>query len=244
MRMTLLEIVQQILNKTNGDEINSIGDNTESMQIALEVQSTFYSMLDNIEWPHQYNLIALEASVDTDRPTHMKVPRAIDNFKWIRYRDGESTTPIYNKVDYLKPDEFIERTMVNTLGSSIDVEDYSGAHLLIGNDRDPQHYTSFDDVYMVFDSYNATVDSTLQSSKVMAMGQTIPAFELTDTAYPDIPTKYFPMLLAEATAACFWYSKQMQSPIDERRARRSFVRHFNNIHRSQEANQEVLDFGR
>lgn len=244
MRMTLLELVQQIGSKLNSDEINSIGDTTESLQIALEVQATYYSMLDNIEWPHQYNLIALEASGTTEKPTHMRIPRAVDNFKWIRYRDSTQDTAVYNPVKYLIPEEFLDLLSSHTAGPSLEVQDYSGAYFLVGTDRDPQYYTSFDDSYIVFDSYNSDVDSTLQSSKIMAMAQTIPSFILTDDAYPDLPTKYFPLLLAEATAACFFYAKQMQSPVDERRARRSFVRHFNNANRTQEANSTVLDFGR
>lgn len=244
MKMTLLEIVQQILSKQTGDEVNSIGDTTESMQVALEVQASYYAMLDDIQWPFQYNLIALEASADTNRPTHMRVPTNVDNFKWIRYRDGAITTPAYNDVTYLKPEEFLDYTMSDTSSSAVSVEDYSGAYLLIGTGRDPKYYTMFSDDYVVFDSYDSTVDDTLKSSKVIAMGQTIPTFVLEDNAYPDIPTKYFPQLLAEASAACFFYLRQTASPIDERRARRSFVRHQNAMHRSQEADKQIPDFGR
>lgn len=244
MKMTVLELVQQIGSKLNSDEINSIADTTESLQIALELQATYYAMLDNVEWPYQYNLISLEASGDVTKPTHMKLPEAVDNFKWIKYKDGLSPTTNYKTIQYLQPDEFLEMIFANTADQSIEVQDYSGAYFLVGNTRDPQYYTSFDDTHIVFDSYNADIDSTLQSSKVMALAQTIPTFVMEDDAYPDLPTRYFPMLLAEATAACFFYAKQMQSPIDERRARRSYVRHFNNVNRAQEADKTVLDFGR
>lgn len=244
MRLTLLEIVQHILNKLNGDEVNSIGDTVESYQIALEVQASFYSMLDDIQWPFQYNLVALEASNDEDRPTHMRVPTSVDNFKWIRYRDGSVTAPVYNEVKYLSPEEFLDYLSARIGNSYLSVQDYSGAYFPIITDRDPAYYTSFDDEYIVFDSYNSELDDTLQSSKVMAMGQTIPTFVMEDAAYPDIPTKYFPQLLAEATAACFFYQRQTASPVDERRARRSFVRHQNAMHRSQEADKQIPDFGR
>lgn len=243
MKMTTLEIVQQVLNKLGGDEVNSIGDTVESYQIALELQATFYSMLDDIAWPFQYNLVALEASVDSARPTHMKVPVGVDNFKWIRYKDSESTVPIYNTIKYLKPEEFLDMIATNT-SAALTVQDYSGAYFSVGTEQDPCYYTSFDDDYVVFDSYNAAVDDTLQSSKVIAFGQTIPTYNLDDTSYPPIPAKYFPQLLAETTAACYFYQRQTGSPIDERRARRSFVRHQNAMHRSLEADKQIPDFGR
>lgn len=245
MKLTLLELTQQILNKMNGDEVNSIGDTVEATQVAYEIQATYYAMLDNIEWPYQYNLTALEASVDVTRPTHMRLPEAVDNFKWIKYRDSSITdSVVYNPVEYLQPEEFLEAIFNHTTDQSIQVQDYSGAYFLVGSNRDPKFYTTFDDEHIVFDSYDSSVDSTLQSSKVIAMAQTIPTFVMEDNAVPNLPTRYFPMLLAEATAACFFYAKQMQSPIDERRARRSYVRHFNNVNRAQEADKTVIDFGR
>lgn len=245
MKLTLLEIVQRIANKMNSDEINSIGDSVESMQIAMEVRDTYYDMIGNIEMPDQYSLVALEASNDEDMPTYMKAPERLDNFKFIEYNWGTNEEPQYETVEFLSPYEFLKKTGQYNEGNDVMVvQDFGGSFINIGTNRHPKYYTLFDDEWVVFDSYDATVDDTLQSSKVRAYAQTIPTFSLTDSYYPDLPVKYFPQLLAEATAACFTYWKQTASPTDERRARRQYVRHFNNRNRSLDSDNEVLDFGR
>lgn len=244
MKLTLQEIVQDILSKLNGDEVNSIGDTVEATQIAYEVRATYYDLLQSVEWPYQYNLRALEPSGDTARPTHMRTPELVDNFKYLLYYNTALETPTYQEVCYLKPEDFIWRTQHQAADYTMNVTDYSGAYLRVGTNKQPQFYTMFDDEHVVFDSYDAALDDTLQASKVLAMAQTIPVFEMRDDYYPELPVKYYPLLLAESTAACMWYQKQMQSPVDEKRARRGYVRLFNNRHTSQDADKSTVNFGR
>jgi hypothetical protein len=245
MKLTLLELTQQILNKLDSDEVNSIGDTVESMQIANEIKVTYYDMIGNIEMPYQYNLIPLEPSGDITKPTHMSVPVEVDNFKWIQYNQGTAAEPEYVEVQYLDKESFILRVSnFKDTGNVLTVQDYSGSYLVVGNADHPKYYTMFDDVHLVFDSYDATVDDTLQASKVRAYGQTIPSWSMTDDFVPDLPTKHFPQLLAEATQACMAYWKQANSPVDQMRARRQYVRHFNNRNRKLGSEDRVLDFGR
>ena len=245
MKMTLLELTQQILNKLNSDEVNSIGDTVESMQVANEIKITYYDLIGNIELPFEYNLISLESSGDSTRPTHMTVPTAIDNFKWVQYNHGTQTEPDYQEVLYLTPEQFILKVSTYTdANSPLVVEDYTGSFISVGTNAHPKYYTLFDDVHLVFDSYDADIDDTLQESKVRAFGQTIPTWSMTDAFIPSLPAKHFPQLLAEATQACMAYWKQTNSPIDQMRARRQYVRHFNNRNRKLGSEDKVLDFGR
>ena len=245
MKLTLLELVQQILNKLNSDEVNSIGDTVESLQIANEVKTTYYDMIGNIELPYQYNLIPFEASLDTARPTHMIIPDNVDNFKWIQYNQGTAAEPDYVEVDYLTPEQFILRvSSYNDTGDVLTVQDYGGSYIVVGTADHPKYYTLFDDIHVVFDSYDNTVENTLQESKVRAFGQTIPTWSMTDDFIPDLPAKHFPQLLAEAAQASMAYWKQTNSPIDQMRARRQYVRHFNNRNRKQGSEDAVLNFGR
>lgn len=243
MKMTLLELVQQIASKMSSDEVNSIGDTVESLQIANEVMVTYYSMIGNIEFPYQYNLIPLEPSGDTTKPTHMKVPTNVDNFKWIQYNNGTASEPDYKEVCYMAPEEFVAKTLKSG-SNAITVQDYAGSYLTVYSDSHPKYYTMFDDVHLVFDSYDASVDDTLQASKVRAFGQTIPTWEMTDDFTPNLPAKHFPQLLAEAAESCSVNLKQSPSPIDQRRARQQYVRHFNNRNRKLGADDKIVDFGR
>lgn len=245
MKMTLLELVQQIGGKLNSDEINSIGDTVESQQFANEVKNTYYAMIGNIELPYQYNLISLQSSGTTAKPTHMTVPDNVDSFKWIQYNNGTAAEPDYKEVEYLTPEQFIVKvsTFSDTV-SPVTVQDYSGSYITIFADKHPQWYTLFDDTHVVFDSYDSTVDDTLQESKVRVFGQTIPTWTMSDSFVPDLPAKHFPQLLAESAQACMVYAKQTNSPIDQMRARQQYVRHFNNRNRKVGAQDQVLDFGR
>lgn len=245
MRLTVLDCVQQVLSKMNSDQVNSIGDTVESQQVVMELQTTFYDMLNNVDWAYQSNLISLEASGDTARPTHMRVPTLVDKFDWIKYNQGTQSAPNYQPVSFLPREEFVAQIVTDFTGSeALTVQDYSGAFLVVKNNKHPQWFTSFDDEHIVFDSYDATVDDTLQSSKIIAYGQTIPTFVMEDNAYPPLPAKLFPQLIAETTSACMWYWKQQQSPVDERRARRAYVRQHNNDTRIKDSRNEIPDFGR
>ena len=54
------------------------------------------------------------------------------------------------------------------------------------------------------DSYKSTIDSTLQQSKVRAIGTVTPVFDSTSDSYvPDIDGVLFPYLIAEAKSTCF-----------------------------------------
>lgn len=245
MKMTLLEIVQTILNKMSSDEVNSIGDTIESLQVAEEVKTTFYHMWGNIEQPYQYNLVALEPSLDPAKPTHMGVPENVDNFKWIKYNAGSAAEPNYKALCYETPEAFLQRTdSWNDNSGVLTVQDYSGSYLVVRTDGPPRYYTLFDDEHVVFDSYDADVDDTLQASKVQAFAQTIPSWTMEDSFIPDLPAKHFPQLVAESASACMSYLKQMPSPIDQMRARQQYVRHFNNRNRQLKADDLVLDYGR
>ncbi len=246
MKMTLLEIVQDISSTMNSDEVNSISDTVESMQIAMTVRSTYYSMIGNLERLDQYDLISFESSGDTDLPTHMRVRDDVDHFKWVRYRDTSvADQEAYKDVCWLSPSDFVDKVTTYTGDDSTFVRvGEAQAYIPILTNKQPQWFTSFDDEYLIFDSYDSEVDDTLQESKIMALGQTIPTFVLEDNEYPDLPSKYFPQLLAEATEACMWYGRQMQDPISGRRARQQYVRHQNNRARQLGADNETPNFGR
>src|SRR5690554_7382013 len=78
MKKTLLQLVQDILSASDGDEVNSIFDTVESTQVANIVRTTYEAMMTNRSWPHLEKLVTLTPSSDPSRPTHMYLP---DNVK-------------------------------------------------------------------------------------------------------------------------------------------------------------------
>jgi len=246
IKKTLLEITQVILSKMDSDEVNSIGDTTESLQVAQEVENSYYDLLGNMDIPERGRLITFDAVIDPDnRPNYLKVKELVDNFEFLMYNIGTEAAPSYKRMVYMEPEDFLLYVATNAEGSTtMVVTDFEGAKFPIKTDQDPTYYTTFDDAHLVFDAYNSSVDDTLQESKCIGFAQVIPVFEMTDDYVPELPAKYFPMLIAEAASMCFINHKQAPNSKEEQRSRRQIVRHLNNRRRSKDAIRRGPDFGR
>lgn len=206
MKMTLLEIVQKVLNAMESDNVNSISDSEESLMVASHVQDCYYELLSQRDWPFlrtQLNLVGLS---DLDNPTHMELPEACSKVLWIKYNK--------KKVEWKDPLEF-----QNLLDSREELEDVVDASGFVLN-RDPLYYTTFDDATLVFDGYNQADDDTLQASKAIAYGTVLPSWSETDEFVPPLPAKMFPMFLAECKSTCFLNMKQQANAKEERKAQR------------------------
>lgn len=223
-KMTLLELVQDILNDLSGDEVNSIDDTFESQQVAQIVKSTYIAMMSNRNWPHQLKLLSLDASGDDALPTHVTVKNSIKEMVSVNYnkvKDGE-TRRRYEPVKWLEPDDFLRHTnRRNSDEANIDViVDPSGVELLIRNDLAPTYYTTFNDSVLVFDAYNSAVDDTIQESKIQARAYVMPTWEHLDDAVPDLPDEAFTALLEEAKSRAMFKLKQTADSKAEQEARR------------------------
>lgn len=212
--MTLLEIVQDILSDMDSDEVNSINDTAEATQVAQIVKSTYYSIINVGEWPHLKRTIQLQSSGSSAYPTHMRVQDTIRELVSLSYnciKTGE-TKKNYQPMRWKEPDDFLRYiNSRNSDNSNVDViNDYGGIELLIMNDRAPTYFTSFDDDYIVFDSYDSVVDTTLQSSKIQARAIVIPSWTNSDTAIPDLPDEAFTKLLEESKSRAMFKLKQVQ----------------------------------
>ena len=223
-KYTLLEITQSILSDMNSDEINSVTDTVESLQVAQIVKDTYYEIITEGDWPHLETLMQLSASGDNALPTHMHMPENVQRIKSIRYnkRMVTETRDDYSLVRYKSPEEFLELVM-KRLSSEANVEtitDVSGVVILILNDVAPTYWTSFDNEWIVFDSYDSDVDTTLQSSKSQCVALREPTFTISDTFVPDLPSVAFPYLLSESKSAAFLALKNSANQKEEQRANR------------------------
>jgi len=212
MKKTLLEIVQDILSDMDSDEVNSIHDTVESQQVARVVRSTFENIVTGREYPHKNTLLKLQASGDSTKPTHMKLPENVIELLSLNYnkRALTDTKDKYSEVKYLSPDEFILKTNYrDTSKDNVVVVEENGVDLFILNDVAPTYFTSFDDEWLVFDSYDKAVDTTLQQNKTQCFGKVQPTFAFEDDHIPDLPVQLFPYLINEAKSTAFLVVKQM-----------------------------------
>lgn len=207
MRLSLLDMVQTILSDLNSDDVNNIGDTVESMQVATIIRTVYFNILDGRDWPHLYKLFQLESVNSLSKPTHMKLPdNVIDlaTIKFIKYdcRKFGETEPRYQEIKFIPPYEFLKRSdsrRANDTRVQTVIED-SGIPLFIMKTIAPQFYTCFDNVHLIFDSYDNSVDQTMYESKTQGYGRIQPEWHMVDDFIPDLPPNAFSYLLAEATS--------------------------------------------
>ena len=214
MAETLLSLVQSILSDMDGDEVNSISDTAESEQVATIVRNTYRALVSHTVWPHTRRAVALAPRSDNNFPTHMVVIEELKELISVRYNRAKlgATRKDYTELLWTTPDDFLRKTNHrDNASTNVDVViDDSGIELLIINDKSPEFYTSFDDVNLIFDSYDNEVDSSLQQSKMQAQGYIIPAFLLEDSFVPDLPADAFSLLLEESTSRAQMKLRQFQ----------------------------------
>lgn len=224
MKLTLLQLVQRVLNDLDSDEVNGIDETVESSQVALTIQNCYFEMISNRNWPHLRKLIRLDNVGDVNRPNYLKAPdnlKEMDFFKYEKYKDG-STRLDQQEVRYKYPDEFLrlvsgrnpDQQYVQT------VIDFSGTKLLVVNNQAPSYWTSFDDTYIVTDSYNLDVETTLQGSKTQCLAYMHPTWIHDDSFIPDLPVEAFAALLAESTSTASINLKQMANAKSEQKSAR------------------------
>ena len=203
MKKTLLQIVQNILSDLDSEDVNSISDTVEAMQIARVVENTFYNIVATRDVPEHTSMLKLTALSDSARPTHFQYPDNVKSVTDVWYDKSDDSSFEYGVVRYLSPKEFLRKTDARTSDYTSVTTVVGGVSLRIGNNKMPDFYTSFDDDYIVMDSHDNTIDSTLITAKVRAIGATIPVFSQSDTYTPDLDDVMFPYLINESKSVCF-----------------------------------------
>lgn len=221
-KMTLLEMTQNILLAMEDDEVNSISDTVSSTSVAQVVRDCYYELVDELDLPGNMRLQPLEAVSNVNRPNYLKLPDHLIKLHWFKYNNAD--------LKYMSPHEFINFVSRRTEG--LDITDFGGVTYRISTLDEPTYWTTFDDVYIVTDSFNSAVDSTLQHSKSMALVQIESDFNMEDNAIADLPTRLFPTLLAKAKARCFPIFKQVSNAKEDEAERRGLVRHQNDRFRA------------
>lgn len=91
--------------------------------------------------------------------------------------------------------------------------------LLCRNDKMPDYWTIFNNRTIVFDSFDVSVESTLEASRTMCYGKLAQTFIYQDNWVLPLDTKYMSLLFNEAKATAFVELKQTQNPRAEKMAR-------------------------
>jgi len=223
MKLTLLEIVADILNDMDGDSVNSINDTIESQQVAAVVKQTYLEMMSNRNWPHMQYAFTCTSLADTDYPTSLTLPENIKELRWIKYnkRRSTDTKDKYEDLKYLQPEDFFTlSSQRDSSASNMQIVTINSMKLNVRTDQPPQYWTTFDDSTLICDSYDSTVDSVLQTSKNSCWGIRTPTWSHTDAAVPDLPAEAFSALVEEAKSTAFYALRQAANEKAEQKATR------------------------
>lgn len=258
MKLTNLQYVQSILSALGSDEVNSVSDTPESLQVLECLRTTYFNIIARTDLPEHKQVIQLDPSIDSTIPVLMYVPQGVGQIDWIRYYDSNnlpdtdgkpgfshdlnlditstggvitSPPPGYKYVNILPFQDFIEYTQgfnpedttIGTFTFTDRKNNFPGTYTFYyRDDRTPTYCTILSDYYVIFDSYDAVVDSTLQASKTMALGEIIPSWSNTDSFIPNIDEMQVPLLLNEAKSLAFYELKQSLHQKAEQEAKRQW----------------------
>jgi hypothetical protein len=227
MKLSLLELTQNILSSMDSEEINSVSDTTEAKQVTKVLETVYYNIIARSNLPEHRQIFSLDASGETALPVVMYRPDHVTKLEWIKYNieDEEPVTePFYAYVTLLPLQQF--RDMTDSFDpTEDDVEQLSlnGFTFFYKNDKMPEFCTVINDDTLIFDSYDSEVDDTLQASKTVCYGVIAPTFDTDDDNFiPDLDEQQFPLLLNEAKSLAFLELKQMTHEKAEQESRRQW----------------------
>ena len=226
---TLLDLVQDILSDADGDEVNSITDTIESSQCARVIQNEFKNITDEFDVKTQETLKQLTAT-SSSTPIRMIRPEGFHSIEHIWYdkRANVNDDPDFIEVLYRDYESFLRASF------SLNVSDSDVSSMSLGDsghtfnyrtDRAPTYFTileGYDDI--IFDSYDVSIDTNLQASKVLARGVQRPTLALTNAAIPDLPQNLMQLLKNRAKSYYFDIYKDGAPNAVQRRERYSEVR--------------------
>lgn len=223
MKLSLLDMVTDILSDMDSDPVNSINDTPEAEQVAQIIKSNYQAMMSNRNWPHTARLVQIDASTDNSKPTIMTFSEDIKELISVYYNKAKlgETRLRFEPVKYIEPDDML-RLMYGRNTDDLTSTQFvdNNQTFVVLNNQPPSYFTSFDDSTLVFDSYDADVDGILQSSKTQVRAYVTPQFTMLDDFIPDLPEEAFSLLLEESKSKAMFKLKQMVDNKAEQESRR------------------------
>lgn len=232
MGTTLLKAVQDVLVSIDGDEVNSIGETVEANSVVSVIESCFVDLINMGNVRELHKPFAL-TSIGSTKPTMMERPDNVLSVEWIKYdvRDLDEPYPNYREIKYLPIEEFLEvihnlpgQLDTASFGSFVHNIDGSNVTLWYRKDVHPHYYTTLDDTTIVFDSFDFSVESSLQESKTVCFGRMSPTFSKQDSWVIPLDNVGTKQLIEAAKARASVELRQTENPKAEKSHRRYEIR--------------------
>lgn len=226
MKRTLLEMTSSILVSLDGDEVTTITDTAESVQIADIIRQNFYELVSNTDLPEHQTFFEL-TETSSSSPTIMTKPTDVIELFWVKYDIADTGDPDeYTEIRFVPRDQFF--TTMD--GLNTDDTDVSSFNYTIGsdifpfkyrNDLAPTTYTTFDDATIVFNNVDTNVESYLRKTKTWCAGLKESSWTHSDSFVPALDHRLSNLLFQKSKAQAFVELKQMENAQTERKIRRA-----------------------
>jgi hypothetical protein len=209
-------MTQLILSAMDSDEIDSITDTVESVQVTTLIKNVYYDMATELDLPEHETFFELDASGDNNLPALMTIPTNVVKLSTIEYDNKESgdTYPDWQPVTFMDLKEF--SVAANSLReetsnvTSMAVQGNAQTHeFLCWTNVQPSYYTSYNDYTLLFNSYDSSIDTTLQQSKTRCHGSIYPVFTISDAFAPDLDPTQFSYFIQRCKVRAFAELKQL-----------------------------------
>lgn len=205
-RRTLLDIVQGILSRTDGDSVSTVGETVESLKVANLVKDVYYELLDYIK-PENITQNTQLFPTSASTPTVMIIPDNVVNIIWLKYNIAEDIAdPLeYREMHYRDPFLFMQtQAMLDEDQSNVlRYTDPTGALNPVNclTDRDPSCYTIINNKHVIFDAYDSLKDAFLQQHKSFIMAKVLPVWSMTDDFIPELDEQFRSLFYEECVSA-------------------------------------------
>lgn len=229
--MTLIEMTNHILSSMGAEPVASINSTVEAGQVVDVIEQSYLRLLPTLHPRSRENIFEMLPSGDPTKPTLMYIPDYIEEVHWVKYnkRPTASTEVEYVDIPFIKFTEFID--LMYKLDENdpnvgrFDVEAYPGDTMtvLYRNDKHPDYYTTIDDRILLFDSYDNTVDSTIQNEQILCFGKWRVKFKRSDNWEIPLNAAETALLLEESKRQAHFEILQQRNLVSEERARHLFV---------------------
>lgn len=227
MARTLLYTVQRVLEKLNLDPVNSISDTVDSLLISREAETTFYDLMTRAEWKDKIDLLEATSVSDLEQPTTLLIDADIHNITSLRYdvTTSSDTKKVIRDIVWMEPEDFLDMCYSrNSSNNNVQEVKYKDIPILVYTDKMPTYYTSFDNKYIVLDSYHSGTEDTLIGTKTICYGKRVPVWYQDDEYEVPVQDSLYPLYLSMLASACSIYMNSEVSQEDERRQARGISR--------------------
>lgn len=232
---TLLDMTQDIMERVGADSVNSISDTPESLRFAGVIKDSYNHILAINDLREAHTLLDITASGDTNLPVLMYKPDDVVEIDWMKYNkieDGE-TEDKWEYLTFLPLDEFMEKShfyaQLDDENTNVQTMTISDTHIASNtiyylDDEGPSYFTIVDNRFILFNAFDSAVDSTIQNSKLLAMGKKTYTFSMTDAFdFTPLDSLQIDYLYNEAKTQAFLEIKQLENKQAQARAKRGAV---------------------